>query len=385
MSLESKVTEEIQTALENNDTHAAASIIGMYSKNLDSIPLNIAVTGESGSGKSTFVNAFRGIDHEDERAAPTGVVETTMKPYPHPTYPNVTLWDLPGIGTTKFPHVFEFEKFDFFIIVSADRFRENDAKVAQEIMKMGKTFYFVRAKIDNNLHDAEQSQKAFNREQTLQKIKNNCVQGLEEQGVTAPQVFLVSNFDLQLYDFPTLQETMERELPSRRRDVLNSCSNISQSIIKKKKEVFRSQIKYYSLTSAAVAAVPIPWLSVSADLGLLVYVLTNFLFGFGLDKKSLEKISSDTNKPFGDLRAVIKCFSSGKVVTKKLVAMLGAYGFCKVALFVAAEESSRWIPFLGIPMAASVSFFSIYRILSYSLDRLAVDAENVMRKALNIQ
>ena len=60
------------------------------------LPLHIAVTGSSGTGKSTFVNAFRGIDNKDERAAPTGVVETTMKPepYPHPRHPNVTLWDL---------------------------------------------------------------------------------------------------------------------------------------------------------------------------------------------------------------------------------------------------------------------------------------------------
>ncbi|KAJ3595779.1 hypothetical protein NHX12_005082 [Muraenolepis orangiensis] len=184
MSEETKVTEDIQTALKNNGTHAAALITQKYLKYLDSIPLNIAVTGESGSGKSTFVNAFRGIDNRDDRAAPTGVVETTMKSeaYPHPTYPNVTVWDLPGIGTTKFPadqylkHV-GFEKFDFFIIVSSDRFRENDVTLAQEIMKMGKTFYFVRAKIDSNLDSAKKSQKNHDEEKTLQKIKENCIQG----------------------------------------------------------------------------------------------------------------------------------------------------------------------------------------------------------------
>ncbi|KAJ3595775.1 hypothetical protein NHX12_005078 [Muraenolepis orangiensis] len=185
MSLETKVIEDIQTALENNGPHAAALITRKYLKDLDSIPLNIAVTGESGSGKSTFVNAFRGIDNRDESAAPTGVVETTMEPkaYPHPIYPNVTVWDLPGIGTTKFPadqylkHI-GFEKFDFFIIVSSDRFRENDVKLAKEIMILGKTFYFVRAKIDSNLISEEKSQKKYNKEKTLQKIKENCIQGL---------------------------------------------------------------------------------------------------------------------------------------------------------------------------------------------------------------
>ena len=153
-------------------------------EDINNIPLNIAVTGESGAGKSTFLNAFMGIDCKDERAAPTGEVETTMKPepYPQPRHQNVTLWDLPGVGTTKFPadeylrHV-EFEKFDFFIIVSADRFSENDAKLAKEIKNMGKKFYFVRSKIDNSLEDAERSQREFEKEKTLQVIRNDCIQG----------------------------------------------------------------------------------------------------------------------------------------------------------------------------------------------------------------
>ena len=148
------------------------------------LPLHIAVTGESGTGKSTFLNAFRGIDNTDERAAPTGVVETTMKPepYPHPRHPNVTLWDLPGVGTTNCPadqymkHV-EFEKFDLYILVSAGHFREHDAKLAQEIKKMGKKFFFVRSKIDNNLEAAQKSQREYDEEKTLQEIRDNCIQG----------------------------------------------------------------------------------------------------------------------------------------------------------------------------------------------------------------
>ncbi|CAL8237905.1 unnamed protein product [Boreogadus saida] len=103
------------------------------------------------------------------------------EPYPHPRHPNVTLWDLPGVGTTNFPadqylEYVEFEKFDFFIIVSADRLSENDAKLAQEIKKMGKKFYFVRSKIDNNLSDAKRSQREYDKEKTLQEIRDYCIQ-----------------------------------------------------------------------------------------------------------------------------------------------------------------------------------------------------------------
>lgn len=71
---------------------------------MENVNLNIAVTGESGVGKSTFVNAIRGIKDGEEGAANTGVTETTTYPmkYTHPTMPNVYIWDLPGIGTQNF-------------------------------------------------------------------------------------------------------------------------------------------------------------------------------------------------------------------------------------------------------------------------------------------
>ena len=180
---ESKVAEDIKKAIENNNFSLAASISQKYLEDTNNIPLNIAVTGQSGGGKSTFLNAFRGIDNTDERAAPTGEVETTMKPkaYPHPTYPNVALWDLPGIGTPRYPadqymKLVGIEKFDFFILVSDIRFNENDAKLAKEIKKMGKKFYFVRSKIDNSLRAAPRRQ-GYDEEKTLQEIREYCIQG----------------------------------------------------------------------------------------------------------------------------------------------------------------------------------------------------------------
>ncbi|XP_049918408.1 T-cell-specific guanine nucleotide triphosphate-binding protein 2-like [Epinephelus moara] len=181
--------DDIKKALENNDRALAVKIIQENLDKENNTPINIAVTGESGSGKSTFVNAFRGINTGDEGAAPTGPVETTTQatPYPHPNYPNVTLWDLPGIGTPRFPadnylKLVEFERFVFFIIISADRFRENNVKLAKEIQRMKKKFYFVRSKIDNNLRDEERCQRSkFNAERTLQQIRDNCIQEEERQ------------------------------------------------------------------------------------------------------------------------------------------------------------------------------------------------------------
>lgn len=172
----------VKEALKNNDTAAATKMINKCLQEKNNIDLNIAITGESGSGKSTFINAFRGKCDDEEGAAATGVVETTVKckPYPHPHYPSVTLWDLPGIGTTKFPakkylKLVEFKRFDFFIIISSTRFRENDVKLAKELQKMKKNFYFVRSNIDNAIQ-AEKRKRDFNEESTLEKIRDDCVQ-----------------------------------------------------------------------------------------------------------------------------------------------------------------------------------------------------------------
>ncbi|KAJ8013332.1 hypothetical protein DPEC_G00052170 [Dallia pectoralis] len=135
----------IEEALENESLTSAAGKIQDYLDEIQNVELSIAITGESGSGKSTFINAFRGLGDEDEGSAATGVVQTTIevKDYPHPKHPNVKLWDLPGVGTPNFkPEDYlqkvQFERYDFFIIISSERFKANDVLLANDIQKMKK-------------------------------------------------------------------------------------------------------------------------------------------------------------------------------------------------------------------------------------------------------
>ncbi|KAK7879941.1 hypothetical protein WMY93_033378 [Mugilogobius chulae] len=236
--------ESIKTALQNGDLVLAAALAKKLLVEKENIALSIAVTGESGSGKSSLVNALRGISDKDEAAAEVGVVETTMETvkYTYPNNPNITLCDLPGIGTTKFPaedyvKKMEFEKLDFFIIVSDTRFRENDAKLALEIQKMKKKFYFIRTKIDNNIRDAERTQRKFNKEQTLCKIRDDCVKNLKELQIESPKIFLVSSAELRDYDFPSFYEILQKDLPEHQREaLLLVLPNISLDVINKKKK-----------------------------------------------------------------------------------------------------------------------------------------------------
>merc|ERR1719321_241370 len=60
--------------------------------------VNVAITGQSGTGKSTLINTLRDVPDDAPNAAKTGVGETTMdaNPYKFPQCEFATLYDLPG-------------------------------------------------------------------------------------------------------------------------------------------------------------------------------------------------------------------------------------------------------------------------------------------------
>ncbi|XP_073787645.1 interferon-inducible GTPase 5-like isoform X3 [Danio rerio] len=248
-SIPQKDLEDLKDTITSQDLPTAINTIKEYLKQQDLVELNIGVAGESGSGKSTFVNAFRGLGDEDKGSAKTGVVETTLEPevYHHPKYNNVKVWDLPGIGTPNFKadeylQQVEFERYDFFIIIASDRFRECHTQLAKEIMRMGKKFYFVRSKIDASI-TAEKRKKNFDLEETLDAIREDCVNGLRKIGIEDPVVFLISGWELGKYDLNLLQDRMEKELPQhKRRVLLLALPNITLEINEKKKKALEENI-----------------------------------------------------------------------------------------------------------------------------------------------
>lgn len=195
-------------------------------------------------------------------------------------------------------------------------------------------------------------------------------------------MFLVSNFDLRLYDFSKLQKSLEKDLPSNKRDtLLFVMPNISPELISRKKEALQSKIKWYALGSAVGAAVPVPGLSVGVDVALLASAVTHFVHVFGLDIPSLKRLSDRTGVPYADLRAgIISPLAAEKITNELLMKVLVQIG--RTATLIVAEEVSRFIPLIGIPLAMGLSFTTTYNILSVILKELAQDAQKVFEKAL---
>ncbi|XP_018410112.1 PREDICTED: interferon-inducible GTPase 5-like [Nanorana parkeri] len=380
---------EIKACLEGGNLYKTKEAI---SESLESMQLNIAVTGDSGAGKSTFINAIRGLEDDDEDAAKTGVVETTTKvmSYSNPNDKNVIFWDLPGVGTPNFKpeeylEAVKFHQYDFFIIMTSERFRLNNADLAKEIQAMGKEFYFVRTKVDNDLAASKkQKKKTFNEQNILKEIRENCVQNLRRAGIHEPRVFLLSCLDLDKYDFNLIQETLEKELPSNKRDIfLLALPNLSLSILEKKKQALQRHVWKVSILSCAAATVPLPGLSVVCDITILMTAMKKYVNAFGLTHDSLDKLARKCGKDVAELKSVVKTPLVQEEITVKAVANLIAKAVVsKLGKLMFVKYAISMIPMIGSLVAGGLSFTTTYAVLNKFLEDCAEDAVRVLQKVL---
>lgn len=145
-------------------------------------PINVAVAGRSGSGKSSFINAMLGLSPGDPGAAAVGVCETTMRPtcYHFPHMPNFKLWDIPGADTQEFASetytkAMGLTHFDMVVIIVLTPYTGTERTIALELERCGIPHFIVRTKvdidIDNNSHDHDMSEH-----ETLAAIREDMLQ-----------------------------------------------------------------------------------------------------------------------------------------------------------------------------------------------------------------
>ncbi|XP_074794235.1 interferon-inducible GTPase 5-like [Natator depressus] len=382
--------EALKAAFEEGNLAGVASRLQEMLESLESIQLDVGITGETGSGKSSFINALRGLGDEDAGAACTGVVETTREPtpYQHPRYPNLTIWDLPGIGTPDFhPDAYleqvGFSRYDIFFIIASQRFTASHAALARHIQAMDKSFYFVRSKVDVDLDSSlRRRPSSYSEVGVLQEIRQNCLEGLQAQGIRSPQVFLLSAFDLSKYDFHLLGETLERELSHHKRHAfLMALPNISLHILEKKKAAMLKQMWLVSTVACGVHAAPIPGLLISCDVDVLARTLQGYCKSFGLDDDSLEKLAAEVGQPVGQMKAVIKA-PLAKEISSSLVVQLLIQAGGKVPKL--SKEVLCSVPVLGSMASGALSFATTYKMLRSFMDEVTASVQRVLIKAFEM-
>ena len=181
------------------------------------IPLNVAVIGRPGVGKSSFINAIRRMYSDDEGGAPVRVNETTVDvdpSYPHPNNPLLKFWDLPGVGTDRFPRQtylsdIKVDRFDFFLLITADRFTEDDTWLGREFAKRNKKYFFVRTKVEVDISNNKKAHRKTHKEDdVVRDIRESTQERLKQIGCDNVPVFLIDSYKLKKFDFDLLKRRL---------------------------------------------------------------------------------------------------------------------------------------------------------------------------------
>nr|XP_056702807.1 interferon-inducible GTPase 5-like [Euleptes europaea] len=376
--------EEFQVAIHQGNLSDAISVVQAKPlQYFSDTPLNVAVVGEPGSGKSSFVNSMLGKRAGEPGAAETGIQATTAmaKDYRHPTVPQLILWDLPGKEDAAFGSRVEqvdLNRFDFFIIVGYQRFRTVHADLVHEIQAMGKRFYFVRAKTDLDLEASRRRQPTgCDEEKVLQRIKEDCVTCLLNEGVIDPQVFLVSNWDPQSFDFPLLWEKLQSDfLWLKRQAFIVRLPSLSAPVLERKVAALKRKILLKVLFSGLLALLPVPGFSFVAAMFFFVRFRSQCYREFGLDDQSLTALARDIGKPVAALHAVMKSRPLMPLILWRLPDLVGA-----VLMLVEYCSWNRY-PYAGSLLSGGVSLFTTYYMLQRCVVAVANDTQNVLSKAL---
>jgi immunity-related GTPase family M protein len=297
--LPEEVIRNIERALQNGKLLEVIPVTRAVMERVSRTPVSIAVTGDSGNGMSSFVNALRDIGHEEETSAPTGVVRTTQTRacYSSSLFPNVVLWDLPGMGATtqsfeNYLDEMQFSQYDLFIIIASEQFSMNHVKLAKTLKGMGKRFYVVWTKLDRDL-----STSVLSHTQTRKNIRENVQENLQWEGLRDPSLFLVSNLDPLLHDFPKLRDTLQKDLSNIRYHApLEALSQICENIVNDKVTDLKERIAKERFQD---------FLDIR-DVDDLREVLEAYRLCFGIDDQSLHQVAHCMGKMAIEYRAITK-------------------------------------------------------------------------------
>lgn len=200
------------------------------------------------------------MPNNDPLAANTGCtkqITTVPTPFNHPTNQNIIFWDLPGIGTPEYPNITTFcdkvciDKYDTFLIISSDRFTENDRLLAKEVKSMKKSFFFIRTKVDQDVENAKEDSANYDEETTLKMTKNDSVQYLQKYNFDKDTIFLISSRKRNKYDFEHLKKAILDQLPSKQKESLTLSFRVhSKRFIREKIKLLKGMCDNFKCLSS---------------------------------------------------------------------------------------------------------------------------------------
>lgn len=206
----------------------------------------------------------------------------------------------------------------------------------------------------------------------MRGIREYCVKGLQFSNNEKVQIYLISNWYTEKFEFSKLVLAMSKHFTDIQREAFLFSTNMgTEEIYKAKKEIIRKRIFYVALGSGVAGAVPIPGSGLLVDIPLIMREIQFYKTQFNLDAADL-KINEK-------LKGILK--SIPEIGTKSYVLSL----VTKTLASEVVEETSKvlsWVT-LGVTslLAGAASFGSTYYILTRELDKIA----DLSKQILNLR
>jgi len=391
-SLTQVVERQLKKTYEEGGIAACQQLIQSQLTEWQGMPMNIAVTGLAGAGKSSLINAFLGLTEDVGGARVSSSQGTsTIEQYNHPDNENLIFSDLPGVATPDFPQKsymddIDADKYDFFILVTSKRFLEIDVWLSKELTKRNKGYFFVRTHMANDVANDKRAHPQRKEHEIVAEIREGTQAQLGRLWTTSPtnlRVFLIDSYELDNYDFSDLQQQLIANFPKLKKEaLLLTLRTRNAAMIDQKAECLRSRVWKAAAVSGGVAAVPIPGTSFVADITILVHETKFYFQQFGLDPQSLERLAQTTGAQFSELNAAamqafgVEILSLSPLNLFKFISTLGI----SLALFQAEsvmEVAVSAIPIVGTVLASTMSFLTTAWLLGEIIRKMHIVAKEI--------
>ncbi|KAM9114302.1 LOW QUALITY PROTEIN: interferon-inducible GTPase 5-like [Pangshura tecta] len=223
VGLDNAFLRELRTRYEAQDPGTAATRLQALVDSVNALKADVAVVGRRGAGVTTLILALLGERPglDDPQAFFQQGLEPPGQPagYPHPTFPSLALWDLPGFQEPEKPGDYtkrlgDLGKFGCLVLVVAEG---SPAAPLLQLLKAfqqkRKPYYVVRTKVDLDLHTAKRRFRArYSSAEALAQARNGLAEALAKNGLDPNRVFLVSALETDRYQFNQFQDKLEEEL-----------------------------------------------------------------------------------------------------------------------------------------------------------------------------
>jgi predicted GTPase len=350
-------------------------VLKKFKNDLDSYKnakIKCGIIGRSGTGKSSLINAIAG-----EEVADVGEIETTMEVHEPIEHGGLLFYDLPGCSTSNFPKEsyienFNIEEFDCVILVTADRFYDDDLFLIQELLRIKKPVYAVRTKIDFSVDRG--LKRGISEEETYRKICQNLTDNLE--GYRVKGIYLTSSDYPTDYDLSSLLENIFNSLNNFKKERFIADINItSENILQQKRVIADKIVSRYAALAAANGLNPIPGLDIGVDITLMIKMSKEVQSIYGLD----------ADQQAYNMQLLDK--KSAKFIANKVMQYTTRYGgkeaimllLKRLSATVATKTASKWIPFVGQVIAAGIGF----KMTSWIGNDMINDAEEIARETFD--